>query len=93
MTSLYEGKNIDRKMALRNHVKNVKIQNSKTMQSHFTMVAQIKEQIEAVEDNVEEGEIVMATLNGLPISWDSFIKGICARRKLISFNRLQEECA
>ena len=35
----------------------------------------------------------MATLNGLPRSWDSFIQGICARKKLISFNRLREECA
>ena len=34
----------------------------------------------------------MTTLNGLPRSWDSFIQGICARRKLISFSRLQEEC-
>ena len=34
----------------------------------------------------------MTTLNGLPRSWDSFIQGICARRRLISFNRLREEC-
>ena len=35
---------------------------------------------------------VMTTLNGLPRSWDSFIQGICARRNLISFIRLWEEC-
>ena len=35
----------------------------------------------------------MNTLNGLPRSWDSFIQGICARRKLICFSRLREECA
>ena len=34
----------------------------------------------------------MTTLNGLPRSWDSFIRGICARRKMISFIQLQEEC-
>ena len=54
---------------------------------------QIKELHEAVEENVEEGEIVMTTLNGLPRSWDSFIQGICAIRKLISFSILREECA
>ena len=31
------------------------------------MVYQIKEQLEAVEENVEEGKIVMTTLNSLPI--------------------------
>ena len=35
----------------------------------------------------------MTTLNGLPRSWDSFIQGIHARRKLISLSRLREECA
>ena len=50
------------------------------MQSYFTRVSQIKEQLEVVEENVEEEEIVMTTFNGLPRSWDSFIQGICARR-------------
>ena len=62
------------------------------MQSYFTRVAQIKEQLEAVEENVYEGDIVMTTLNCLPRSWDSFIQGICDKKKLINFNRLWEEC-
>ena len=35
----------------------------------------------------------MTTLNGLPTSWDSFIQGICARKKLVKFSRLWEECS
>ena len=53
MTSWYEGKIINMKMTLRNQLKNVKIQNSETMQSHFTRVAQIKEQLKEVKENVE----------------------------------------
>ena len=34
----------------------------------------------------------MTTLNGLPRSCDSFIQVICAKKKLITFNRLWEEC-
>ena len=34
----------------------------------------------------------MASLNGLPREWDSFIRGICARRKLTKFNKIWEEC-
>ena len=41
---------------------------------------------------VEEEEVVMTTLNGLPREWDSFIRGICARRNLTKFNKLWEEC-
>ena len=91
LTNMFKGKNINNKMTLRNQLKNVKIQNSETMQSYFTRVAQIKERLEAVEENVE-GEIVMTTLNGLPRSWDSFIQGICSKKKLITFNNLWEEC-
>ena len=85
LTKLFEGKNINQKMTLRNQLKNVKIQNSEIIQSYFTRVSQIEEKLEAIEENVEKGEIVMNTLNGLPRSQDSFIQGICARRKLISF--------
>ena len=42
---------------------------------------------------MENVEIVMTTLNGLRRSWVYFIQGICARKKLIKFSRLWEECS
>ena len=54
-------------MALRKKLKNVKIQNA--------------EQLEAVKEEVENEKVVITSLNGLPRSWDSFIRGMCARRK------------
>ena len=53
LTKLFEGKNINRKMTLRNQYKNVKIQNTKIIQSYFTRVSQIKEQFEAMDEEVE----------------------------------------
>jgi len=44
-------------------------------------VSQIKEQLEAVKEKVKNAEVMMATLNGLPGSWNSFIQGMCSRRK------------
>ena len=52
LTKLFEGKNINRKMNLRNQLKNVKIQNAETIQSYFTRVSQIKEQLEATYEEV-----------------------------------------
>ena len=91
LSKLFEGKNINQKMTLRNQLKNVKIQNEETIQSYFTRVSQIKEQLEAVDEEVENAEIVMVTLNGLPSSWDSFIQGICDRKKLVKFSKLSNE--
>ena len=53
LTKLFEGKNINQKMALREQLNNVKIQNAETILSYFTRVSQIKEQIEAVKEEVE----------------------------------------
>ena len=72
LIKLFEDKNINQKMALRKQLKNIKIQNAK--------------HLEAVEEEAENAEVVMATLNGLPRSWYSFIQGMCARRKLICFS-------
>ena len=60
-------------------MKNVK--NAETIQAYFTRVSQIKEKPEAVVEVVENAEVVITTLNGLPGSWDSFIQGMYARRK------------
>ena len=64
---------------------------AETIQPYFTRVSQIKEQLEAVDEEVENAEIVMTTLNGLPRLWDSFIQGIYARKKIVKFSRLWEE--
>src|SRR5882762_515315 len=56
LTKLFEGKNINQKMTLRNQLKNVKIQNAETIQFYFTRVSQIKEQLEAVDEEVENIE-------------------------------------
>jgi hypothetical protein len=55
-------------------------------------VSQIKEQLEAIGDMVEDVEVVMTTLNGLLGDWEPFVRGICARKKLIQFRQLWEEC-
>src|SRR5713226_1844800 len=81
LTKLFEGKNINQKMTLRNQLKNVKIHNAETIQSYFIRVSHIKEQLEVIEEEVENAEVVITILNGLPGSWDSFIQGMCARRK------------
>ena len=85
LSGLFEGRNINRNMTLRNHLKSAKAQNSETKQSYFTWVAQIKEQLEAIGDMVEEEENVMTTLNGLPSDWESFIWGIFSRRRFTKF--------
>jgi hypothetical protein len=92
LSCLFEGKNINQKITLRTQLKNVKMQNSETIQYYFTRVSQIKEQLKAIEDSFKEDELMMTTLNGIPNSWEPFIQGIFSRIKLTKFNRLWEDC-
>ena len=48
--------------------------------------------MEAIGDMIEEAEVVMTTLNGVPIEWESFIRGICSRRKMTNIWNFWEEC-
>ena len=43
LTNMFEGKNINIRMTLRNQLKGVKIQNTKTIQSYLSRVSHIKE--------------------------------------------------
>ena len=54
MTRLYEGKNINNKMTLRNQLKDMNMQIWESIQSYFTRISQIKKKLEAIGDNVEE---------------------------------------
>ena len=59
LTKIFEGKNINKNMTLRNLLKNVNIKNVETIQSYFRRVSQIKEHFEVVDEEVENEEIVM----------------------------------
>ena len=43
LTNMFEGKNINKRMNLRNQLKGVKIHKTKTIQSYLSRVSQIKE--------------------------------------------------
>ena len=60
---------------------------------HVSSVKTPKGSVRCYDEAIKQKEdIFITTLNGLPRSWDSFIREMCARRKLITFNKLWEEC-
>jgi hypothetical protein len=59
----------------------------------FTRISQIKDQLAAIGDLVEDTELVTTTLNVFPPSWDPFVQRIFARRKLPKFDKLWVDCS
>ena len=65
---------------------------SNIVSSYFKRASQIKDQLLAIGDHVEEKELVLITLNGFLSSWDVFVQGICARKKIPKFDKLWIYC-
>jgi hypothetical protein len=92
LTRMYEGKNINQKMNLRTQFKSTRMQKGETVQEYFSRISQFMEQLEAIEDTLDEDELIMTSLNGLARLWDAFIQTICARKEKLHFDSLWEEC-
>jgi hypothetical protein len=73
LIKLYEGKNINRKMNLKTQLKNTKMQKGEMIQEYFSRISEIKEQLKAIGDTIDEDKFVITTLNGLARPWDAFI--------------------
>ena len=92
LSRMYEGRNINRKMNLRAQLKSTKMSHGESIQDYFTRVSQIKEQLEAIGDKIDEDEMVMTALNGLTRPWESFIQMMCARKESMKFDVVWEDC-
>jgi transcriptional regulator of heat shock response len=92
LNRLYEGKNINQKMNLRIQLKNIRMQKGESIQEYFSIISQLKEQLEEIEDTIDEDELIMTGLNGLTRPWDAFIQTICAIMEKLKFDGLWEKC-
>ena len=74
LLGMYEGRKIDWNINLRAQLKITKMRKGEFIHEYFTRVSQFKEKLEAIEDKIDEIELVMIALNGLTRPWDSFIQ-------------------
>ena len=65
---------------------------SKNIASYFMRFSELRDKLQSSGDNLEEKDLVMTTLNGLPPYWESFIQIISGRTKFPKFDKLWELC-
>ena len=68
------------------------MQKGETIQEYISTISQFKEQLEAIDDTIDEYELITTKLNCLTRPWDAFIQTICARKEKLHFDSLWEEC-
>ena len=91
MKKSFEHGSINVTLTLRNQLSNMKMINSESIASYFMRIINLQDKLRYNGYNIEDKELVMTTLNGLPPSWESFIQTISGRTKLPKFDRLWED--
>jgi hypothetical protein len=79
-------------MILQNKLRSIEMTRSNTVTSYLMKITQIRDQLAVVGEKVVDAELVNMALNGFPTSWEPFVKGICARENLPTFERLWDDC-
>ena len=92
LKKLFEHNSINVTLTLRKQLSNMKMIKSKSIPSYFMRITELWDKLKSSGENLEEKDLVMTTLNGLPPSWDSFIQTISGRTKLPKFDKLWPEC-
>eukprot|EP00253_Pinus_taeda_P017549 PITA_17549 len=66
--------------------------NIDTMASYFVRISQLRDQRNAIDEEVLDKELVVVAIGGFPISWDSFATSIRGTKNASTFNKLWVAC-
>ena len=82
LKGLYEAKNENRIMALKEKLQGTKMAKGEGATSFLTWVAQVKDELAAVGEVISDSELVRIALKGFTKEWKVFVKCVVARENL-----------
>jgi hypothetical protein len=91
LKGLFQSKNENHKMVLREKLRDTKMTGSDTVTTYLTRIRQVRDELAAIGETMDDSELVRTTLKGFTKEWTSFIKGIVAREKLPDWSRLWDD--
>jgi hypothetical protein len=81
----FEINNASRILTLKNQLLNMKMNKEETITSYFLRISEIRDQLLCIGNTIEDTELTLIALKGLPISWETFIQCISTRPPLPRF--------
>ena len=73
LKTLFECDSTSRSIALRTQLHTIKMKRSESVDSYFTRVVEIRDQLGNVGEEILEKELSIYILHGLPNTWESFV--------------------
>eukprot|EP00253_Pinus_taeda_P002857 PITA_02857 len=88
LTDLFQSKSDQRKLALKDKLRNIKCEKGENIPKYLTKFTQCRVELGSVGVTVEDEELVSMALLGLPKSWNSYQDYVNGREKLPGWERL-----
>ena len=90
--STFEINNTSRLLTLKQDLLYIKMKNGESITSYFLRITELKDQLATMQNQIDDKELSMIALRGLPLSWETFIRGLSSRPELPKFDQLKNEC-
>eukprot|EP00253_Pinus_taeda_P006682 PITA_06682 len=88
MKNLYQSKSDQRKLALKDKLRNIKCEKGNNMPKYLTKFTQCRDELGSVGVTVDDEDLVSLALLGLPKSWHSYQDSVNGWEKLLGWERL-----
>ena len=76
LTKLYMSTNENRKMVLREKLRDIRMTENEKVSSCLTRITKVKDELNVVGEAITDGELVRTALNGFSEKWNTFVKGV-----------------
>jgi len=63
-------------ITLKNQLRDVKMNKGETIQAYFIMISNVKDQLFPIGEIIPNRELVLVTIGGIHMFWETFIKTI-----------------
>eukprot|EP00253_Pinus_taeda_P013612 PITA_13612 len=88
LTELFQRKSDQRKLALKDKLRNIKCEKGDSIPKYLTKFTQCRDELGSVGVTVDDEELASLALLGLPKSWHSYQDSVNGREKLPGWERL-----
>ena len=92
LVGMYELKNLNHILSLKNKLKDMKMNKEEYVQSYIMRISQLRDQFQTVGEPIFDRELVLVTLQGLTPIWETFITTINNNEKFLTFDELVGKC-
>ena len=91
LENLYEARNENRKMALKDKLHDTKMGKGESVSSYLTRVAQVKDELVVVGEVISDSKLVRIALKVFTKEWEVFVKCVVGREHLPDWSRLWDD--